>query len=272
MLLSVVVPLTATDTPEENVYLGRACHAFFLNAVGEADAELGEALHESGGNKPFTVSGLVNWERPHLIQPKVWAGKRYYLRITSIEAELSRLLREEVLPRLPSTAQLGPAAFNVGEPIIEGTQHSWAWTTTAEALVDKWFSPSAKVGKTFSLEFASPTAYRRIHRNVVVPLPAGIFRGYLDAWNRYCTPQFDRDLLDLIEAEVHISRYELRTAVLRIGPAHEIGCVGRCGYTIFHQEVAIRRIINLLADFALFCGTGYKTTQGMGQTRRVERG
>ncbi|NIO68912.1 MAG: hypothetical protein GTN71_07720 [Anaerolineae bacterium] len=33
------------------------------------------------------------------------------LRITSIEAELSRLLREGVLPRLPATAQLGPATF-----------------------------------------------------------------------------------------------------------------------------------------------------------------
>jgi len=33
------------------------------------------------------------------------------LSITSIEAELSRLLREGVLPRLPATAQLGPATF-----------------------------------------------------------------------------------------------------------------------------------------------------------------
>lgn len=270
MLLSVIVPLTATDTPEENVYLGRACHAFFLNAVGKVDAGWAEVLHESEGNKPFTVSGLVNWKGAHLIQPQVRAGERYYLRITSIEDELSRLLKEEVLPKLPGTAQLGPATFEVGAPIVEGAQHSWAWTTSVEALLDRWFSPSAKAGKTFSLEFASPTAYRRIHRNVVVPLPADIFRGYLEAWNRYCTPPFDRDLLGLIEAEVHISRYELRTAVLRLGESRQIGCVGRCGYTIFHRERAIRRVIHLLADFALFCGTGYKTTQGMGQTRRVE--
>ena len=28
------------------------------------------------------------------------------------------------------------------------------------------------------------------------------------------------------------------------------------------------REVNLLADFAFYCGTGYKTTMGMGQTRR----
>ena len=30
------------------------------------------------------------------------------------------------------------------------------------------------------------------------------------------------------------------------------------------------RVTNCLADFAFYCGTGYKTTMGMGQTRRVD--
>ena len=29
--------------------------------------------------------------------------------------------------------------------------------------------------------------------------------------------------------------------------------------------------LNALADYAFFCGTGHKTTQGMGQTRRLDR-
>jgi len=269
MLLSTIIPLTATNTPEESAYLGRACYAFFLSLVGRANPSLAEELHTPRGDKPFTVSALFSWERPHLVQPKVREGERYWIRFTSIEADLSRLLAEEVLPKLPPMVELGPARFGVGTPITESEAHPWARTTTAEALVDRWFSSAGRVDKGFTLEFASPTAYRRIHRNVVVPLPAGIFRGYLDAWNRYCAPAFDRDLLDLVEAEVAITRYELRTAVLHIGQAREIGCLGRCGYTIFRQERAVWRVINLLADFAQFCGTGYKTTQGMGQTRLV---
>jgi CRISPR-associated endoribonuclease Cas6 len=269
MLLSTLIPLTATNTPEESPYLGRACYALFLSLVGRANPSLAEELHEPRRSKPFTVSALFSWDRPNLVQPKVREGERYWIRFTSIEAHLSRLLAEEVLPNLPASVQLGPATFAPQAPIVESEGHPWARTTTAEALVDRWFSSAGRVGKRFTLEFASPTAYRRIHRNVVVPLPAGIFRGYLDAWNRHCAPAFDRDLLDLVEAEVAITRYELRTAMLRIGQAREIGCLGRCGYTIFRRERAVWRVINLLADFAQFCGTGYKTTQGMGQTRLV---
>lgn len=269
MLVSAIVPLLATNMPEESPYLGRACYAFFLSLVESVNPSLAEELHAPKGTKPFTVSALFSWERPHLVQPKVREGERYWIRFTSIEADLSRLLAEEVLPNLPSSVELGPATFTPEAPIVESEEHPWARTTTAEALVDRWFSSAGRVSQRFTLEFASPTAYRRIHRNVVVPLPAGIFRGYLDAWNRYCAPAFDRDLLDLVEAEVAITRYELRTAVLHIGQAREIGCLGRCGYTIFRRERAIWRVINLLADFAQFCGTGYKTTQGMGQTRKV---
>ncbi len=268
MLLSAVIPLTATNTPEEKAYLGRACHALFLNLVERVNPSLAEELHAPRGAKPFTVSALFSWEKPHLVQPEVREGERYWIRFTSVEADLSRLLAEEVLPNLPPVVELGPGRFRVETPLTEGEGHAWARTTTAEALVEEWFSAS-KVGRRFTLEFASPTACRRIHRNVVVPWPEGIFRGYLAAWNRYCAPAFDRDLLDLVEADVAITKYELRTAVVQIGPAREIGCVGRCGYTIFRRERALWRMVNLLADFALFCGTGYKTTMGMGQTRRI---
>jgi CRISPR-associated endoribonuclease Cas6 len=267
MLLSIVIPLTATNTPEERIYLGRACYAFFLSLVEKVNPSLAEELHAPSGLKPFTVSALFSWEKPYLVQPEVREGERYWIRFTSIEADFSRLLAEEVLPSLPSRVDLGPATFEVGSPITESEGHPWARTTSAQALVEEWFS--AGVGRRLTLEFASPTAYRRIHRNVVVPWPEGIFKGYLPAWNRYCAPAFDRDLLDLVEADVAIARYELRTAVVQIGHAREIGCVGRCGYTIFGRERALWRVINLLADFSQFCGTGYKKTMGMGQTRRV---
>lgn len=36
-------------------------------------------------------------------------------------------------------------------------------------------------------------------------------------------------------------------------------------------EFSDARMIHLLADFSQFCGTGYKTTQGMGQTRLLKK-
>jgi len=268
-LLSAVIPLTALDTPPESAFLGRATHAWFLNLVASADPARAEALHASRARKPFTVSAVFSEQRPGLVQPEVRAGEGYWLRFTAIEDELVRLLLDRVLPCLPETVQLGAASFRLGTPITDPQAHPWARLTTAGEMVEHWFG-GRRATRTFNLHFASPTAVRRIRRNVVVPLPEAIFGGYLRAWNAYCAPVFDRDLLDLVGADVAITRYELRTTVVRLGQAREIGCVGRCGYTIFRREPAAWKVINLLSDFAQFCGTGYATTRGLGQTRHED--
>ena len=110
---------------------------------------------------------------------------------------------------------------------------------------------------------------RHIHRNLVVPEPAAVFASWLRAWNLFGAPAFDTDFVDFVEAQVLISRYNLRSVRVQIGKGTQLGCVGWCNYYVFQRELAARRILHLLADFAEFCGTGYKTTQGLGQTHYV---
>ncbi len=274
MFISSIVSLTALNTPapEANHFLGREAHALFLDLVRRADPALADALHQPRGDKPFTVSALLPTS---LTKGEgagvrgVRAGERYEWRITAFEMHLAQVIAEQVLPHLPRELHLGAAHFEVGEAITDNARYPWAGTTDASALIDKWFSPGRRVEKRFTLEFASPTAYRHIHRNILLPNPVGIFPGYLAAWNANCHPRFEEDLIALVEAEVSISRYALKTQVVDFGEYREAGWVGQCGFTIFSEEVALRRVIHLLADFAFYCGTGYKTTQGMGMTRRM---
>lgn len=269
MLLSAVIPLTATNTPEHQTFLGRQAYGLFLELISEAEAGLAEQLHASRGEKPFTVSGLVHARLSHLVQPEAREGDEYFLRITSIDRRLSEVLLGKILPSLPDEIRLGAAKFAVGEPATDERQHPWARTTTATELVAKWFSAEENIEPTFELEFASPTAIRQIDRHVLLPWAGGVIGGYLRAWNTHCQPAFDPALADLVENEVLVSRYDLRTHVVNYGEYQLPGWMGRCGYVIFHREASVRRVINLLADFSQFCGTGYKTTQGMGQTRRI---
>jgi CRISPR/Cas system endoribonuclease Cas6 (RAMP superfamily) len=113
------------------------------------------------------------------------------------------------------------------------------------ALIDKCFSAGRRVEKRIALEFASPTAYRQIHHNILVPNPVGIFPGYLAAWNANCQPRFEEDLIALVEAEVAISRYSLRTQVVDFGEYREAGWVAQCGFTVFSEEIALRRVVHL---------------------------
>lgn len=270
VLLSTIIPLAGLNTPEEQIFLGRHTHGFFINLVGKVDAALADRLHRSEGDKPFTVSALLHADLSYLVQPEAREGDNYILRITSIDTDLSQLL-QDILPNLPDQIQLGSAVFAVGEPATTPDQHPWARTTTAMELVGHWFGSQVDVGPTFELEFASPTTIRQIKRNILLPWPTGVLGGYLRSWNAYCQPAFDRELVDLIENEVLVSKYDLKTYIANYGEYQLPGWMGNCSYVIFHRETPVHRVINLLADFSQFCGTGYKTTQGMGQTRRTTK-
>ena len=80
--------------------------------------------------------------------------------------------------------------------------------------------------------------------------------------------------LDLVAAHVAVSRFRLETRAVIFDCYPQIGFVGTVSYRIIRSRCLghdlIRRI-NILADYAPFCGTGHKTTQGMGQTQRLRR-
>lgn len=296
MFLSIVVPLTALNTVEPPAMYGREAHALFLDWVQAASPALAGQLHAGDQRKPFTVSGLRREPAPRAERPMaddavrdagaasskeigrrgcVIAGQAYSLRFTSISAELSRLLLDEVLPNLPQTIRLGEAHFQTATPKREPSQHPWACQSSAEELLAKWYAESRSPGRQVSLQFASPTTIKRQGRFWVTPLPAAIFQSYLMAWNAYAGPPFEMDLLEVLERDLLITRYRLRTRAVPLYPAdgraaHQIGFVGHCAFTCFRPERALWRTLHLLADFAFFCGTGYKTTQGMGQTVRAQ--
>jgi CRISPR-associated endoribonuclease Cas6 len=80
------------------------------------------------------------------------------------------------------------------------------------------------------------------------------------------------DLLDVVHAHVGISSHRVRTEWHDLGYSQIVGFVGDVTYTIVDAKRLDQELVwqlNVLADYAEFCGTGRKTTQGMGQTRRV---
>ncbi|MBI4788042.1 MAG: CRISPR system precrRNA processing endoribonuclease RAMP protein Cas6 [Chloroflexi bacterium] len=280
MFVSAIIPLTALNVPDPqpNRFHGRAAHALFLDLVRRADAELADKLHEPRGDKPFTVSAVLPHSLSSAPSPspgtelrsrRGGGGAGVGVRFTTFEPRLSHVLGDSVLPNLPREIRLGTALFTTGTPITDRALHPWAGTTDAGALVERWFGAGQRIEQRVDLEFASPTAHRQIHRNMLFPQPAALWGGWLRAWNAVAQPTFEEDLIARVEADVAISRYTLRTEVVDFGEYREAGWVGKCGFTIFSDEVALRRVLHLLADFAFYCGTGYKTTQGMGQTRRT---
>lgn len=281
MFLSAVIPLTALDSAPSEQFGGRHAMAAVLSAIGKQDPALANSLHvESDARRPFTVSPVLQLQSRPQMKSSIQQGEHYLVRLTSMDADLSRRLLMEILPAFPATMRIGAVEFQVGQALTESSQHPLARQASAEAVYEQWFSRTTPVEKRIGLEFFSPTAIKSRGRNLVVPLPVSIFQGYVRAWNQFARPAIAEDVLEIIERDVVITQYDLRTQVfsLRELPDREqttgeaqkqIGFLGRCAFTCFAPERALWRTLHLLADFAFFCGTGYKTTQGMGQTRKV---
>jgi len=266
MFLAGVIPLEPLDppAPDPRRFLGRAAHALVLDLVRHADPALAASLHQARGDKPFTVA---------LLPAPSGVGA---LRLTAFEPHLAQTIVERVLPNLPREVRLGNVHLAPGAPITDRHAHRWAGITSAAELVNRWFqNDPAPTGlepdrsNRITLEFATPTAHRQIHRNIVFPMPMQLWGGWLRAWNTYAHPAFEADLIAQVEQHVALSQYALKTGMVDFGEFRTAGWIGRATFSCFSRERALWRVLNLLADFAFYCGTGYKTTQGMGQTRKI---
>lgn len=121
------------------------------------------------------------------------------------------------------------------------------------------------------MQFLSPTVFRsKGKRNVLFPEPRLLFQSWLSRWEGILPGSLDNDLLALVEQGTRISEYSLETRILHFSSYREIGFQGKCTVDIAGELLGNAvRSLNALADFAFYCGTGAKTTMGMGQTRRL---
>ena len=127
------------------------------------------------------------------------------------------------------------------------------------------------------LRFLSPTSLRSRGMHVPLPDPLLVYRSWLDRWNAFAPEalRINVVLLDVVAAHVGITHHELHTEVVDLEDGQQVvGFVGVVEYRVFRAgKIGGRwlRRLNLLADYAVLCGTGYGTVRGMGQTARERR-
>jgi CRISPR-associated endoribonuclease Cas6 len=91
--------------------------------------------------------------------------------------------------------------------------------------------------------------------------------GWLKKWNRFAPLRLHEDANRFAQECLAVSRYRLETRPVRFGSATIVGFVGRCTYRFLNHDRYWMSVLHLLAAFSFYCGTGHKTTMGMGQTR-----
>ncbi len=287
MLLAAVIflsPLYPVTLPAD---LGRAVHAWFLGQVQRVDPALAERLHEPNRPRPFTLSSLRGVGKTTGGMVALTPEQDYWLRVTSMEATISRCLLEHILPALPGEEiELAGATFKIKGATYDPAEHPWAGQTTYEALVKEHLLGTGQLERTLTLQFASPTTFRRtgmtssltdgegqayrvVGHNFLLPLPGLVFDSYLQRWNAFAPIALPLEVKRFAEECVAISRYRLQTVLVEFGEVRELGFVGTCQFTALVADPYWLRILHLLAAFAFYAGTGHHTARGMGQTREL---
>jgi CRISPR-associated endoribonuclease Cas6 len=281
MLLSVMISLIPVRPAPILGALGRPVQAWFLQQVTKANPGMAAALHDSKGPKPYTVSTLLD-ERGRPLQAGSWlqTGKPVWQRWTVFESHLADLLQKQILPYLPASMTLYKMGFRLDGFTFDPAQHPWAGQTSYAGLAQETGLPEK--ARPARLEFMTPTAFRSEGADIPLPIPGHVFRGYWQKWNAFAPeayqinpvwPEFANACLIISElADINTGRWVFADGT-RGAATGFTGVAGfsllakkQCGEFAAYREGA-ERVLNHLARFAFYCGTGHHTTIGLGQTR-----
>jgi len=258
-LVLEVVPRAASYLyPQYTVGL----HAWFLDQVRQTDPKLSAYLHDSQSEKPFTISGLEG--------SLLSTGKNLHLQADETYRWYITVLSPSVIPWLAQWVQELPEIIELRNAplIIRAAEIALAPTTYQDLLETSHPSPTTKL----KLSFVSPTSFRRKKHHFPLPVPNNLFHSYLRRWNDFSGINFEQEeFLAWVDECVLIQRHRLESIKVTAGKKGSVtGFTGAIELGLSSTASAqpeFEQLFYALGQFAPYCGTGHKTTFGLGQTR-----
>lgn len=234
-------------------------HAWFLDQVRSLDGELSAYLHDGESEKPFTISALDGEIISSGRQIQLSTNTTYRWYVTALSNRVQRWMLEWV-ENLPSVVDLRDAPLKINSCNI--IHHP---TTYAQLL-------NSEHGNTVTLKFLSPTSFRRKGHHFPLPVPVNIFHSYLRRWNDFSGIIIDQDaFLAWVDDCVLINRCQITTAKVLAGKKGAVtGFTGAIEFSLTKdaaKQAEFQQLFYALGKLAPYCGTGHKTTFGLGQTR-----
>lgn len=269
MLIAITLVLTLEADATLPAHLGRANYAATLARIGMVDPALAQTVHDADRPKPLTCSSILN-AQPRGQEMHLRGGERYYVRVTGLQEDVSRILETGLLADPPATWELDNHLFRVEETICDPAADAWSGQTTYEALAARQLTRNGPADQSVRLHFASPTAFKSGGITIPVPMPGLVFGSLVERWNAFSPVTLSPDMRRYGEEVMAISQYSLRsTAVAQKAQGLRIGGVGEVTYRALSSDRYWLGVMHMLAAFARFSGVGIQTATGMGQARKV---
>jgi len=264
----------ASDVPAAHVQ-GPILQAMFLTLLRQVDPELTNRLHANSAYRPYTLSplGLMaqnrdfqGWRMPR--DRMIAAETACFVRITFLEDDLFATFSSYFLSRIDPTFRLGETQFTATDVLVGAdSRQRWGRFVSHQALAER----ASDTERRIHLRFLTPTSFRAGNWDLPLPLPRLVFRSYQKRFEEFAHITVPPEFADSVEEHVGVSRLDrLSTDIIKTKKVMLIGFTGDVVFQIDSKAPSeFVRYVNLLADYAFFCGTGRKTAVGMGQTKRI---
>ncbi|MFN5816989.1 MAG: CRISPR-associated endoribonuclease Cas6 [Pseudanabaena sp.] len=264
-IVSITLTLRAIADIELSHNYTTALHAWFLHQVRDSDPQLSAYLHDKQSEKAFAISPLNGNLKPIVNSFLAKVDSTYTWTISALSESLCTWLQTWFINH-PKTINLYKGSFAIEQIRINQPP------TTYNNL----WSSSLNLDPRFTLAFLTPTCFRSKNHHLPLPIPANIFHSYLRRWNDFAPEAFPQEeFLAWIEKVVYITNYELNcTKVAVAKQGYVTGFTGTVEFAIdlkTSRNSDFEKLLSALIKLANYCGTGHKTTFGLGQTRLIRK-
>jgi CRISPR-associated endoribonuclease Cas6 len=245
-------------------------HAWFLDQVRQTDPDLSAYMHNGESEKPFTISGLQGLSSTSSRSHSLNANQTYQWTITALSQPVVQWIAQW-LKHPPTQVDLRDAPLQ-----IKAWEIAHPATNYINLFKNSLFENSSKASSatlpTITLSFLSPTSFRRKGHHFPLPVPRNVFHSYLRRWNDFSGEEFDQEyFLDWVEEYVIITRHHLQSTKVVAGKKGSVtGFTGSVEFSLLRpalEDAEFTQLFVALGQLAPYCGTGHKTTFGLGQTR-----
>jgi len=266
MIVAAVVHLEALEEGAIHRPTGRDVHGLWFEQWRRVDPHLADRLHAGSGPRPFTLSPLIGLPRPRRGAVAVETGRRAWFRITALSDDLSARLEDEWRRCLPEVVVLGGLRWRVVGATVDEEKHPWAgWAELQRLAEERLLNRSPP--DAWQVTLSTPTAFHGAEGHIPFPLPNLLLGSWLRRWQAFGPVRLPSDLVERARTGLVVSAYALKTVPLQDGRRITIGCVGNVTLRAPRMKPGERAALDLLAAYAFWCGSGHRTTQGMGMTR-----